>query len=44
MSGLGLEEGSREEAVAVEEVEGDIAEVERFRLRDIMKENIKMNY
>ena len=35
MSGLGLEDGSREEAVAFEEVDGDTAELERFRLRDM---------
>ena len=32
MSGLGLEDGSREEAVAVD---GETAELERFRLRDM---------
>ena len=36
MSGLGLEDGSREEAVALE-VDGDTAELERFRLRDMIK-------
>ena len=36
MSGLGLEDGSREEAVAVEEVDGDTTAVERFRLRDMV--------
>ena len=36
MSGLGLKDGSREEAVAVEEVDEDTAEVERFRLRDMV--------
>lgn len=35
MSGLGLEDGSREEAVALEEVDGETAELERFRLRDM---------
>ena len=35
MSGLGLEDGSREEAVAFEEVDGETAELERFRLRDM---------
>ena len=34
MSGLGLEDGSREEAVALE-VDGETAELERFRLRDM---------
>ena len=36
MSGLGLEDGSREEAVALE-VDGDTAELERFRLRDMIE-------
>ena len=35
MSGLGLEDGSREEAVALEEAAGETAELERFRLRDM---------
>ncbi len=35
MSGLGLEDGSREEAVALEEVDGETAVLDRFRLRDM---------
>ena len=35
MSGLGLDDGSRDEAVALEEVDGETAELERFRLRDM---------
>ena len=35
ISGLGLEDGSREEAVALEEVDGETAELESFRLRDM---------
>ena len=35
MSGLGLDDGSREEAVAFEEVAGETAELDRFRLRDM---------
>lgn len=40
MSGLGLEDGSREETVALE-VDGETAEPERFRLRG-MTENQQM--
>lgn len=36
MSGMGLEDGSREEAVALE-VDGETAELERFRLRDMIE-------
>ena len=42
MSGLGLDDGSREEAVAFEEVAGETAELERFRLRDMT--NSQFNY
>ena len=36
MSGHGLEEGSREEKVAVLDEDGEVSELERLRLKAIM--------